>query len=68
MSPVSQSFWSSMKIELLSPTRRRTRIDLANAMFERIESLYNRHRRHSRLKYESPVTHKLRYQAPSIPA
>ena len=63
-----ESFWSSMQIELLNRKRWRTRIDLANAIFEYIEIFYNRQRRHSQLDYESPVTHELRYEAPSIPA
>ena len=63
-----ESFWSSMQIELLNRKRWRTRIDLANAIFEYIEIFYNRQRRHSQLHYESPVTHELRYESPSIPA
>jgi transposase InsO family protein len=57
-----------MQIEPLNRKRWRTRIDLANAIFEYIEIFYNRQRRHSQLDYEPPVTHELRYEAPSIPA
>lgn len=63
-----ESFWSSMQIELLNRKKWRTRVDLANAIFEYIEIFYNRQRRHSQLDYESPVTHELRYEQPSIPA
>lgn len=57
------SFWSSMQIELLNRKKWRTRIELANAIFDYIEIFYNRQRRHSRLDYVSPVEHELRYKA-----
>ncbi len=41
-----ESFWSSMQIELVNRKKWRTRVDLANAMFEHIEIFYNRQRRH----------------------
>ncbi len=37
-----ESFWSSMQIELLNRKRWKTRIDLANAIFEYIEIFHNR--------------------------
>jgi transposase InsO family protein len=37
-------FWSSMQIELLNRKKWRTRIELANAIFECIEVFYNRKR------------------------
>ena len=51
------SFWSSMQIELLNRKKWRTRLDLANAIFDYIEIFYNRQRRHSQLDYLSPVEH-----------
>ena len=62
-----ESFWSSMQIELLNRKKWRTRIELANAIFDYIEIFYNRQRRHSRLDYVSPIEHELRYEA-SVPA
>ena len=58
---MTESFWSSMQIELLNRKKWRTRVDLANAMFEYIEIFYNRQRRPSQLDYLSPVEHELRF-------
>ena len=46
-----ESFWSRMQIELLNRKRWKTRIELANAIFDYIEIFYNRQRRHSGLDY-----------------
>ncbi|MBC7763576.1 MAG: IS3 family transposase, partial [Candidatus Saccharibacteria bacterium] len=63
-----ESFWSSMQIELLNRKKWRTQLDLANAIFDYIEIFYNRQRRHSQLKYLSPVEHELRFtQTPRHP-
>lgn len=56
-----ESFWSSMQIKLLDRKKWRTRLDLANAIFDYIEIFYNRQRRHCRLEYLSPVEHELRF-------
>ena len=50
-----ESFWSSMQIELLDRKRWKTRLELANAIFDYIEIFYNRQRRHSELDYVSSV-------------
>lgn len=50
-----ESFWSSMQIELLNRKKWRTRVELANAMFDYIEIFHNRQRRHSQLGYLSPT-------------
>lgn len=50
-----ESFWSSMKNELLNRKRWTTRIELSNAMFDYVEVFYNRRRRHSQLDYLSPI-------------
>jgi putative transposase len=63
-----ESFWSRMQIELLNRKKWRTRLDLANAVFDYIEIFYNRQRRHSQLEYLSPVEHKFRYTQTSISA
>jgi transposase InsO family protein len=44
-----------MQTELLHRQRWRTRIELANAIFDYIEGFYNRRRRHSALDWMSPV-------------
>ena len=49
-----ESFWSRMQVEVLNRKRWRTRIELANAMFEYLEIWHNRRRRHSALGWLSP--------------
>jgi transposase InsO family protein len=44
-----------MQTELLDRQRWRTRVELANAIFEYIEGIYNRRRRHSALDWLSPL-------------
>ena len=50
-----ESFWSSMPIELLNRKKWKTRLELANAMFDYIEIFHNRQRRHSSLGYRTPI-------------
>ncbi len=50
-----ESFWSRMQVELLDRRRWKTRIELANAIFEYLEIWHNRQRRHSRLGTLTPV-------------
>jgi putative transposase len=54
-----ESFWSSMQIELLNRKRWKTRVELANAIFEYIEIFHNRQRRHSALGYRTPIEYEL---------
>ena len=61
-------FWSSMQIELLNRKKWRTRVDLANAIFDYIEIFYNRQRRHLQLGYSTPIEHELRPNQTFIPA
>lgn len=49
-----------MQIKLLNRQRWRTRIELANAIFDYIEIFHNRKRRHSGLGYLSPADFELR--------
>ena len=63
-----ESFWSSVQIELLNRKKWRTRLDLANAIFDYIEIFYNRQRRHSQLEYLSPAEHELRFTQTPISA
>jgi putative transposase len=44
-----ESFWGRMQTELLNRRRWKTRIELANAIFEYLEIWHNRKRRHSQL-------------------
>jgi putative transposase len=62
-----ESFWGRMQTELLNRRRWRTRIELANAIFEYLEIFHNRQRRHSSLGMLSPVEYeKLQPQLLSV--
>jgi putative transposase len=50
-----EAFWSRMQVELLDRQRWRTRIELANAIFEYLEIWHNRRRRHSSLGMLTPI-------------
>jgi transposase InsO family protein len=52
---VIESFWSRMQVELLDRHRWRTRLELANAMFDYLEIFHNRRRRHSALGWLTPI-------------
>jgi putative transposase len=49
------SFWSRMQVELLDRQRWRTRVELANAIFDYLEIWHNRRRRHSSIGMLTPV-------------
>lgn len=57
-----ESFWSRMQVELLDRQRWRTRIELANAIFEYLEIWHNRQRRHTSLNMLTPVEFEARHQ------
>ncbi len=63
-----ESFWSSMQIELLNRQRWKTRVELANAIFDYIEIFHNRQRRHSALGYLTPIENELRSNQNTITA
>jgi putative transposase len=63
-SAVVESFWSRMQIELLDRKRWKTRVELANGIFEYLEIFHNRQRRHSTLGMLSPVEYERRQQRP----
>jgi putative transposase len=63
-----ESFWSSMQIELLNRRRWKTRVELANAIFEFIEIFYNHQRRHSALSYRTPIEYELLSENDTTPA
>jgi putative transposase len=52
---VIESFWGRMQTELLNRRRWKTRIELANAIFEYLEIFHNRQRRHSALGMLTPI-------------
>uniref|UniRef100_UPI0036F1DFBB IS3 family transposase n=1 Tax=Humisphaera borealis TaxID=2807512 RepID=UPI0036F1DFBB len=49
-----ESFWSTLKSELMEGTRYATRAEARQSIFEYIEVFYNRKRLHSTLGYQSP--------------
>lgn len=51
-----ESFWSSLKYEVVWPGKFATRADARTALFDYIESFYNRTRLHSSLGYISPIS------------
>ena len=64
---MTESFWSSMQIEVLNRRKWKTRVELANAIFEYIEIFHNRQRRHSALGYKTPIEYELASPADTIP-
>jgi len=50
-----ESFWSTLKLELIYRRDFATRSRARTEIFDYIESFYNRHRAHSALDYHSPV-------------
>ncbi len=62
---VIEAFWSRMQVELLDTRRRRTRVELANAIFEYIEIFHHRRRRHSSLCMRTPIEYELLNTTPA---
>jgi putative transposase len=65
---VVESFWARLQTELLDRRRWKTRVELANAIFDYLEIFHNRQRRHSALgwptllftgaiKWVMPISH-----------
>ena len=52
-----EAFWSSLKNELIHCRRFLTRDEARTAIFDYIESFYNRTRLHSSLGYKSPLNY-----------
>jgi transposase InsO family protein len=50
-----ESFWSTLKHELVYRRRFASRAEAATAIFGYIEGFYNRSRLHSALGYQSPL-------------
>jgi putative transposase len=55
-----ESFWGRMQTELLNRQRWRTRLELANAIFEYLKIFHNRQRRHFALGMLTPIEYELR--------
>jgi putative transposase len=60
---VAESFFATLKTELLHDRRWSTRTQATNAIADFIERWYNRQRRHSSLGYISPVQYELKHQS-----
>lgn len=52
---MAESFFHTLKTELVYHERYETRTQAAESIFDYIEIFYNRHRRHSALQYCSPI-------------
>ena len=63
---VIESFWSRMQVELLDRRHWRTRVELANAIFEYLEIFHNRQRRHSALEMLTPIEFETRHQSATV--
>jgi putative transposase len=62
-----ESFWARMQIELLNRQRWRTRIELANAIFDYLEIFHNRQRRHSSLGMRTPIEYeRIHHDHPTV--
>ncbi|QVT81142.1 hypothetical protein ENKNEFLB_03550 [Nocardioides aquaticus] len=57
-----------MQIELLNRRKWKTRVELANAIFDYIEIFYNRQRRHSSIDYRTPIEYELRSEFNTVTA
>jgi putative transposase len=57
-----ESFWGRMQVELLNRQRWKTRIELATAIHDYIESFHNTRRRHSALNMLTPIEYEQHHQ------
>jgi transposase InsO family protein len=65
---VAESFFATLKTELVHEADWATRAEARSAIFEYLEVFYNRRRRHSSIDYVSPEEFELRYEAGEIAA
>ena len=65
---VAESFFSTLKIELVYPADWATRAAARAAVFEYLEVFYNGQRRHSSLGYLSPVAFEQRHEEKALAA
>ena len=61
---VTETFFKTLKTELVYDEHYRTREEARQSIFEYIEVFYNRQRKHSFLGYKSPVDFLLNKQQP----
>jgi transposase InsO family protein len=59
---VAESFFSTLKLELVYENEWATRAEARAAIFEYLELFYNGQRRHSSLGYLSPVAFERRHE------
>ena len=57
---VAESFFASIKVELIHDETYATRADALTSIGDYIESFYNVERRHSHLNYVSPIEFELK--------
>jgi len=58
---VAESFFATLKTELVHRRRFQTRAEAREAIFDFVEVFYNRHRRHSTLGYVSPIEFEIKF-------
>jgi len=58
---VAESFFATLKTELVYTRRFATRSEAREAIFEFVEVFYNRRRRHSTLGYVSPMEFEMKF-------
>jgi transposase InsO family protein len=63
-----ESFWGTLKQELVHHRRYRTRLEAMRDIIEYIEIFYNRQRRQARLGFLSPMVYEQRYYAGLVAA
>ena len=56
---ITETFFHTLKTELIHRTKYRTREQARNSIFEYIEIFYNRKRLHSAIGYCSPVEYEI---------
>ncbi len=61
-----ESFFATLECELLDRERFRTPAEARRALFDFIEGWYNPHRRHSALRYESPLRYERIHAAGAV--
>jgi putative transposase len=65
---VAESFFATLKKELIHTRPWPTLDKLRTAVFEYIESYYNRRRRHSTIGYDTPIEHEQKYALAQLQA
>jgi transposase InsO family protein len=63
-----ESFWGTLKSELVHHSRYKTREEAIREITEYIEVFYNRQRRQARLGYQSPVNYERQFYARQVAA